>query len=251
MLPLSWLTKRREISIGFIVSIASFRFTDQRGRSIRHAERIVRDVADRANVAPFEYDLLDFQYISIVNRNILHRNIARFTVDTIYSPDQIVVHINFNAKLNTFFGILSFLGRCCCACFFVRSTKKFQRGGVMMAGLELFISCTFPDGSTTYFQSKLPKKLAANDFEQLVSTVLACPYIPSRVLIPSKEKRMRPCGNAFSESDAGFIACQLNWSHESGHGPRVFALLPIIHGRRWICAIHGRSDGCYAPAYIC
>ena len=41
-----------------------------------------------------------------------------------------------------------------------------------MAGLELFISCTFPDGSTTYFQSKLPKKLAANDFEQLVSTVL-------------------------------------------------------------------------------
>ena len=71
------------------------------------------------------------------------------------------------------------------------------------------------------------------------------------VAIPSKEKRMRPCGNAFSESDADFIACQLSWSHESGHGPRVFVPSPIIHGSRWICTTHGRSDGCCAPAYIC
>ena len=41
-----------------------------------------------------------------------------------------------------------------------------------MAALTLFMRCTFPDGSTADFESRMPEKIAANDFEQLVGAVL-------------------------------------------------------------------------------
>ena len=41
-----------------------------------------------------------------------------------------------------------------------------------MAALTLFMRCTFPDGSTADFESRMPEKIAANDFGQLVGAVL-------------------------------------------------------------------------------
>lgn len=40
-----------------------------------------------------------------------------------------------------------------------------------MAVLTFFMRCTFPDGSTADFASKLPEKTAANDLEQLIGAV--------------------------------------------------------------------------------
>lgn len=40
-----------------------------------------------------------------------------------------------------------------------------------MAALTLFMRCTFPDGSTADFESRMPEKIAANDLEQLIGAV--------------------------------------------------------------------------------
>lgn len=86
--------------------------------------------------------------------------------------------------------------------------------------------------------------------EEQIEDNVAAEFVESKKKLMHRILRCKYLQGGHLYKGTGFIVCQLNWSHESGHGPHVFALPPIIHGNRWICATHGRSDRCCALTYI-